>query len=399
MVSLGAAQRIDTAIDRWKALVQSDPRRTPGRNLDADYRAASSELRAAIWDPVARSLGGVRLVLVVPDGAIHQVSLATLVDQDGRFLIESGPRLHYLSAERDLAGDSGARPSGRGLLVLGGPDFDTRPAAADAVASARESSPPAVYRGPAALCAARGALRFDPLDAAGQEAIEIGALWEEASASGVADARDALVLTGRSAGEAAFKALAPGRRVMHVATHGFELDTLCPSVLRTTNGASDGADPDGRPSPVTTLDNPLLLSGLALAGANVRNGAGGDGADEDGMLTAEEIAALDLSGVEWVVLAACRSGSGAIVPGEGVLGLRRAFEVAGARTLITSLWPVEDDSTRLWMRRLYGSRLAGRSTAESVRTAGLALLQEQRRAGWSAHPFYWGAFVAAGDWR
>jgi CHAT domain-containing protein/tetratricopeptide (TPR) repeat protein len=400
MVNLGPAEGIDDAIRRWQDLVQSDPRKAaPGLALDADYRSAASAVRAALWDPLAPWLAGARMALIVPDGAIHQVSMATLIDPGGRFLLESGPRLHYLSAERDLIADSGSGPPGRGLLVMGGPDFDARPSVAEAVAFTPDKPRATAYRGPTALCAAGGALRFDRLDEAAREAEEIGALWEEATTTGMSDAPDALVLTGRRAGEAALKALAPGRRVMHVATHGFDLDDLCPSVLQAGGGSTDSIEPQARPSPVGTLDNPLLLSGLALSGANVRRAAPGDGSEEDGMLTAEEIAALDLSGVEWVVLAACRSGSGAIVPGEGVVGLRRAFEVAGARTLILSLWPVEDNATRLWMRRLYESRLAGRSTVESVQDASLALLEEQRRSGWSTHPFYWGAFVAAGDWR
>jgi CHAT domain-containing protein/tetratricopeptide (TPR) repeat protein len=392
MVSLGPAEAIDAAIRRWKDLVQTDPRKAAGRDVDAEYRSAAAAVRAAVWDPLAPFLAGARLALVVPDGAIHQVSLATLVDQKGRYLLETGPRLQYLSAERDLFAESGSRPSGRGLLAMGGPDFDVRPSVAEPATSTPEQSRAAAYRGSTALCAARGSLRFDRLDAAAHEAEEIGALWEQATATGMSDASDALILTGGRAGEAAFKALAPGRRVMHVATHGFELDDLCPSILQ----AGDRPAHDAR---VSTLDNPLLLSGLALSGANVGGAGPGEGAGEDGMLTAEEIAALDLSGVEWVVLAACRSGSGSVVPGEGVMGLRRAFEVAGARTLIMSLWPVEDSTTRLWMHRLYESRLAGRSTVDSVREASLALLEEQRRAGWSPHPFYWGAFVAAGDWR
>jgi CHAT domain-containing protein len=141
----------------------------------------------------------------------------------------------------------------------------------------------------------------------------------------------------------------------------------------------------------------LLLSGLALAGANRRESAPDDG--EDGILTAEEVASLDLSGVEWAVLSACETGIGQVQAGEGVLGLRRAFEVAGARTLILSLWPVEDAAAREWMRGLYEGRLEGLTTAEAVRQASLKVIQRRRQAGRSAHPAFWGAFVATGDWR
>src|SRR5262249_49654260 len=114
----------------------------------------------------------------------------------------------------------------------------------------------------------------------------------------------------------------------------------------------------------------------------------------------EEVASLDLTGVEWAVLSACDTGLGVIRAGEGVLGLRRAFQVAGARTVIMSLWSVEDQTTRQWMQTLYRSRLErGLDTAEAVREAALTVLRARRAQGLSGHPFYWAGFVAAGDWR
>jgi CHAT domain-containing protein len=148
----------------------------------------------------------------------------------------------------------------------------------------------------------------------------------------------------------------------------------------------------------TVGENPLILSGLALAGATHRESAGPG--EEDGILTAEEVASLDLSGVDWAVLSACLSGSGRIITGEGVFGLRRAFLIAGARTIITSLWAVEDEATKMWMKRLYEARFRdGKPTAECVREASLRTINELRRRRKSTHPFYWAGFVAAGDWR
>ena len=118
------------------------------------------------------------------------------------------------------------------------------------------------------------------------------------------------------------------------------------------------------------------------------------------MLTAEEVAALNLNGVEWAVLSGCDTGVGEVRAGEGVFGLRRAFQVAGARTVIMSLWPVEDQATVRWMTALYEGRFMKKlSTVDAVREAGLAVLRERRATGLSAHPFYWAAFVGAGDWR
>ena len=153
-----------------------------------------------------------------------------------------------------------------------------------------------------------------------------------------------------------------------------------------------------RVSAEIALENPLILSGLALAGANHRDVAGPD--QEDGVLTSEEVASLNLNGVEWAVLSGCDTGAGEVRTGEGVFGLRRAFQAAGVKTVIMSLWPVEDQTTRDWMTRLYEGRLMKKlSTADAVRGASLGLLRQRRANGLSTHPFYWAAFVAAGDWR
>jgi CHAT domain-containing protein len=142
----------------------------------------------------------------------------------------------------------------------------------------------------------------------------------------------------------------------------------------------------------------MRISGLALAGANHHEGV--TPRHDDGVLTAEEILALDLRGVEWAVLSACETGAGDVVSNEGVLGLRRAFAIAGARTVIMSLWSVDDASTRQWMTALYRHRLAERrTTVEAIRDAALDVLRERRARGQSTHPFYWAAFVANGDWR
>jgi CHAT domain-containing protein len=251
----------------------------------------------------------------------------------------------------------------------------------------------AAYRGERSGCGEFESLEFEPLPAASREIDEIAALWKK----GIRDSGEGVVrLAGAEASEDAFKAQAPGKRLLHLATHGFFFEGRCPVLTQAPEGRGEGEGcappfpPDG--------ENPLLLSGLALAGANQRHAAG-DG-EQDGILTAEEIAALNLTGVEWAVLSACDTGVGDARAGEGLLGLRRAFRVAGARTLITSLWAVEDEPGRRWMRGLYENRFVrGLRTVESVRAASLEVLDRRRREGESTHPFYWAGFVASGDWR
>jgi CHAT domain-containing protein len=197
------------------------------------------------------------------------------------------------------------------------------------------------------------------------------------------------VLKGLDADENAFKLYAPGSRILHLATHGFLIPPECGG-----RSASAGGDFS---SAGDVMESPLIHSGLVLAGAN-RHGPDPI-TGEDGVLTAEEVSAQDLSGVEWAVLSACDTGQGAESRDEGVVGLRRAFHVAGVRTLITSLWPVDDATAESWMHDLYVARLTEHlDTAEAVRSAQLQAIHRLRGEGRSTHPAHWASFVATGSW-
>jgi tetratricopeptide (TPR) repeat protein/CHAT domain-containing protein len=412
IVPLEPAEVVDSAIMRWKEAISGEPPGLPlsGSRSEESYRVLGRWLREMIWEPVAWSIAESKTVFIVPDGAISMISFATLPDEERGYLVEGRLRFHYLSTERDLIREGRPVNGGDRLLALGGADFDAPP---DAIARSMTGGAVSAggadrsgshglfhaYRSPAPGCEDFATLHFDPLPGSAAEVVEIETLWSRRSGSNDAGEAEVLLLTGTGANEAAFKRWAPGRRVLHLATHGFFLDDRCESnlgkVLTRARDASGHVDPA---SPLIG-DNPLLLSGLALAGANERPESGGDMNREDGILTAEEIASLDLSGVEWAVLSACETGVGDIRPGEGVLGLRRAFETAGAGTLIMSLWKVQDDVSRQWMRNLYEGRRTGLSTVEAVHKAGLTVLENRRSDGKSTHPFYWGAFIAAGDWR
>jgi CHAT domain-containing protein len=402
LVRLGPASEIDTMISNLRQGIAgaalAGSRST--KRAEASYRYLGKKLRRILWDPLLPHLEGTTNVHIVPDGALNLINFAALPTGESGYLVEAGRPLHYLSAERDLlVNDEQFR--GDGLLVLGDPAFD-EPRLFAALRTEGEEwlshSPVKLasldtYRGPRSSCGTFQTLRFEPLPGSAAEIDEISELWTRKNRQRLrgtaAPARDSLGLRGPTASEDALKAMAPGRRVLHLATHGFFLGSSCPSAL-----GSDGA------SNTSTVigENPLLFSGLALAGANHREAAGPN--EEDGILTAEEIATLDLTGVEWAVLSACDTGVGEVRAGEGVFGLRRAFQIAGVRTLIMSLWPVEDEASREWMKRLYENRFVeGLSTAESVHRASLGLLQQRREEGKSTHPFFWAGFVAAGDWR
>jgi CHAT domain-containing protein len=253
---------------------------------------------------------------------------------------------------------------------------------------------------------------FQPLPATREEAQIVAELWKRSVKAGWpgglsrgflrtgAEDRGVVVLTGKDATEGAFKRLAPGRRVLHVATHGFFLDekSRWATGPATTRSIGEFARLGNGDRPPILHPHPLRLSGFVLAGANRIDELGPD--DEDGILTSEEIAAMNLRGAEWAVLSACDTGVGAVQDVEGVVGLRRAFQVAGVRTLIMSLWAVDDRATRRWMEELYRNRLEdGASTLDSVHQASLSVLESGRSGGDWEHPFFWAAFVAAGDWR
>jgi CHAT domain-containing protein len=155
--------------------------------------------------------------------------------------------------------------------------------------------------------------------------------------------------------------------------------------------------------------SPNLLSGLAFAGANRPAEPGKD----DGILTAEEIAFLPLNGTELATLSACETGLGEVAGGEGLLGVQRAFQVAGVRASVASLWKVDDIVTRRLMERFYENLWRKRmNKLDALREAQLWLLNdpelvrglERAASEVSAQPrrsppFFWAAFQLSGDWR
>ena len=362
LISLGPAAPIDRLIVEWRRQVRDEAEAPPmgASARERAYRDTAAALRRRIWDRVSPAVAGSGRVLIVPDAGLHLVDIAALPAPGGGYIVEHGPTLHYASAERDLTAPGDGR--GTGLLALGAPAFAGRPAAPSPLTASLRSH-----------CQVAAGASFAPLPESGREVDTVARLWKGQPGG-------AMVLRGAEASEQSIKSLARGHRVLHLATHGFVMGEGCAVADRATLAA-----------------NPLLGAGLVLAGA-ARSRRGAD--EDDGILTAEEISALDLSGVEWAVLSACDSGIGAARAGEGVFGLRRAFQIAGVHTVIMSLWPVDDRLARRWMEALYTARIVEqRTTADAVREAALSMLRARRRAGGSTHPFYWTGFVAAGAWR
>ena len=371
-IDLGEADAIDRAADRFlEALADPD-------SADVD------KLGRALYDramrPVVAQLGASKTtkLLVAPDGLLNLVPLGAMVDENGKHLVRRFT-FTYLTSGRDLLRiGAGARPKSSPLIVAD-PTFD---AGGD-----KEEATDAGTRAAAAL-ATRGrrsrdfrSMKWARLPGTAEEADALARL--------VSDAR---VLRGSKATEAALKK-ASGPRLLHIATHGFflpaepppkaEIAALTaagpPPAVFATQTAADSSGPE----------NPLLRSGLALAGANTLSSGA-----EDGVLTALEAAGLDLWGTQLVVLSACETGVGKVTEGDGVHGLRRALVIAGAETLVMSLWQVDDRATRELMTGYYERLGQGEGRSEALRQVQLKMLRSERRS----HPYYWASFVPTGNW-
>ncbi len=374
---LGEASGIDSLVDEYRAhmLRIAGANRRPTEIDRTEYVAIGRDLYERLWAPVDSLVVGKELVFVAPDGALNMVSFGGLMDSDTTYLVERVP-VHHLSSGRDVIRLKDDPEPGIGLFALGDPDYD----------AVSEDTPVEiaayVTRNVRSSCGELKDLEAIPLPGTRSEIEEITLRWKESTGE------PATAYYGAEAGEENFKTDAPGKRAIHLATHGYFLESRCQPAAVESDFDYD-RDFAG--------ENPLLLSGLLLAGAN-RHGAGADSLGaEDGILTAYEVTAMNLRGVETVVLSACETGLGKVEEGEGVYGLRRAFQMAGARTVISALWSVPDVATADMIGRLYDRE--NESIPETMRRLQMDKLEELRREGQSDHPFTWAGFIAMGDWR
>ena len=221
-------------------------------------------------------------------------------------------------------------------------------------------------------------------------------------------------LDGKQATAEAVRETAPHCRYLHFATHGFFAEPKVQSALAASERPELSALREDVRQQVSG-QHPGLLSGIVLTGANQPPAEGKD----DGILTALEVGELDLRGVRLVTLSACETGLGKTAGGEGLLGLQRAFQLAGARTVVASLWKVPDKATQVLMARFYENLWQKKmSKLAALREAQRWLLHERKKQSGIARgielppegsepansqgslsPFYWAAFVLSGDWR
>jgi CHAT domain-containing protein/Tfp pilus assembly protein PilF len=350
-------------------------------NKDASFEAQAQALYQLAFRPLLPLLGTTRRLFLSPDGQLALVPFAALHDGD-QFLVDTFD-FTYLTSGKDLLPRAQESTAPDSVVVLADPDFSARlppsaPLLAEASGHAERSSSLEPFFSSQRDGQALRAWALTPLPGTRKEAQAVQQLLPQAQ-----------VFLGREATkERLLQLKAPA--ILHLATHGFFLENaLIPPRSRALGSfvALDKAPLAARPP------DPLLRSGLLFAGANAPAPDASSPTQvspDSALATALELAGLNLWGTQLVVLSACDTGRGDVLLGQGVYGLRRAFFVAGAETVVMSLWKVDDETTRTLMEAYYSNLLAGQGRAAALREA----MREVRRL--QPHPYYWAPFIAMG---
>jgi tetratricopeptide (TPR) repeat protein len=379
-LDLGPAAPIQETVEKWRASYSAEEAAT---------------LKQLVWKPLQPLLHDAQTVLISPDGALARFPLPALPgEQPGSYLLEE-LAIGVLPVPQLLPEVTAREPpplaAPASMLLVGEVDYDAAPGQAD-MGSIAQAAPRTRGGQP---------LQWPPLDSTRQEIVSIRDSFDERFPDGrCALLRRDQAVVGR------VRAEINRYRYVHFATHGFfaPQETAAASVT----GPSPGMIADGASIRRNIVGfHPGLCSGLVLAGANRPAEAGQD----DGILTALEVAELDLGQVDLATLSACETGLGKSAAGEGLLGLQRAFQVAGAHSVVATLWTIRDDAGRQLMIDFYENLWAKKmSKVEALRAAQLTMLREGVKRGLDIGPrpadenhrlppWYWAGFVLSGDWR
>ena len=337
------------------------------------------QLYDLIWKPIAAAVPEGATVYCSPSGLLHRLNLGAIPTPDGKTLAEKN-RLSMLGSTRQLVIPSvSATQQSATAQLYGGIQYEAIPTLA-------ANTPPK----PEDLAARRGpditqndsTLRGENWNYLRWTEVEISAAANVMKSKGIVPT----LKKGTEATEESFKALGQGNpspRVLHLATHGFFFPD--PKESKPSEGQAVGE------KTFKVSDNPMIRSGLVLAGGNHawKTGKPLRPDLEDGILTAYEISQMNLANTELVVLSACETGLGDLVGNEGVYGLQRAFKIAGAKYLIMSLWQVPDFQTQVFMTAFYKHWLEGKmAVPEAFRAT-----QAELRGRYSGEAFKWAGFV------
>ena len=383
--------------------LEEDPLRDYRRTMrGVKVEGAESETKAAtpnasfyqaFWKPLESALRGARRVYVSTDGMLNQVALGVVPDNAGQLLMERYD-LRIVPSTKDVLRQRKAATENT-AVVIGNPLFgldeaQQRVALREMQTEQREKTEKtakAAAAEPVLLASAEQRSRdlrggtLKPLPGTQKEAEKVSSLLEEQH-------WDVGLYTGENALEERVKGV-QSPRVLHLATHGFfESDQEWKQ--RVLAGELGGEQPPG-------LEDPMLRSGLYFTGANRTLEGKTPSADmDDGVLTAYEATQINLQGTELVVLSGCETGLGESKNGEGVFGLRRALQEAGAETVLMSMWSVPDQETQELMTLFYQKWLGGKEKHEALREAQSELRATVKARYGRDLPYYWGAFVLVG---
>jgi CHAT domain-containing protein/Tfp pilus assembly protein PilF len=369
-LDLGPAEPIDLAATRLRDALA---------NRDAAFQPLAQELYRVAFQPLLPLLGNTRRLFLSPDGQLGLVPFAALHDGQN-FLIDSFD-FTYLTSGKDLLPRPQEVAPSSTVVVFADPDF-----------SAPHPSSPSTARSEPVQTERSAPLErfFSTLraDLAERPWVRLPGTRQEAEAIQRRIPQAQLFLGSEATRDRLVHLPTPG--ILHLATHGFFLEDApaLPASRAVGHFGALGTAP-GAPRP----PDPLLRSGLVLASARppateASNTAGHQA--DSALVTALELAGLNLWGTQLVVLSACDTGRGEVRLGQGVYGLRRAFVTAGAETVVMSLWKVNDNTTRLLMDAYYGHLLAGQGRATALREAMRTSRQSQ------PHPHYWAPFIVLG---
>ena len=333
--------------------------------LDKSLYFSSPALYDMAWKPIEKEMENVRAVYFSPAGELHRIAVEYAPVADGEFICDRYD-LYRLSSTRQLVAYTGIAETvrdGNTAVLYGGLDYEAAPSdiVADGNRHAGKSERgthdfyPAI---PADSLIARGPVASLP--ATRLEVDSINSIMKNSH-------WDVRTFTGSLGTEASFKALSGQlKSVIHVATHGFygkddRENIIMPDIFSYGNRYVE--------------DKAMARSGLLFAGA--ANAWQMPDTVDNGILTAQEVSALDLRGLDLCVLSACETGLGEI-SGDGVFGLQRGFKKAGAKTLLISLNRVYDEATGLLMTEFYRNYLSGMSKVESLKSAQQYLRDYER---------------------